>query len=106
MNEYFYGVRIFPGQDPSSVYLGWVTTQYHLHSADFSHDQVRVATVQKLDSYGGVQESVDRLSCYMVRADELYGEVSTRASQNFRSYLPHSGLQSEWSTILVAVSEG
>ena len=78
MNEYFYGVRIFPGQDPSSVYLGWVTTQYHLHSADFSHDQVRVATVQKLDSYGGVQESVDRLSCYMVRADELYGEVSTK----------------------------
>ena len=77
INEYFYGIRIFPGQDPGMVYVGWVTTQYHLHSADFSHDQVRVATVQKLDSYGGVQESVDRLSCYMVRADELYGEVST-----------------------------
>ena len=56
MNEYFYGVRVFPGQDPSCVYLGWVTTQYHFHSNDFSHDQVRVATVQKLDAYGGVQE--------------------------------------------------
>ena len=34
-------------------------------------------------------------------------EVLTRASQNFRGYLPHSGLQSEWSgALLVAVSEG
>ena len=33
--------------------------------------------------------------------------VRTRASPNFLSYLPHSGLQSEWSgPVLVAVSEG
>ena len=32
-------------------------------------------------------------------------EVHIRASQIFRSYLPHSGLQSEWSgALLVAVS--
>ena len=67
MNEYFYGVRVFPGQDPNYVYLGWVTTQYHIHTDNFTHDMVRVATVQKLDSYGGIQESVDRLSCYMVQ---------------------------------------
>ena len=56
INEYFYGVRIFPGQEPNLVHIGWVTTQYHTHTHDFSHDMVRVATVQKLDSYGGVQE--------------------------------------------------
>ena len=56
LNEYFYGVRIFPGQEPNLVYIGWVTTQYHTHTKDFAQDMVRVATVQKLDSYGGVQE--------------------------------------------------
>ena len=56
LNEYFYGVRIFPGQEPNLVYIGWVTTQYHTHTKDFTQDMVRVATVQKLDSYGGVQE--------------------------------------------------
>ena len=76
INEYFYGIRIFPGQEPNLVYLGWVTTGYHIYSKEFSHDLIRVATIQKLDSYGGVQESLDRHSSYMVRADELYAEVS------------------------------
>lgn len=56
MNEYFYGMRIFPGQDPNLVYVGWVTTQYHIHSLDFTQDMVRNVTVQKLDGYGGVVE--------------------------------------------------
>ncbi len=56
INEYFYGVRIYPGQDTNLVYIGWVTTQYHIHSMDFTHDLVRVCTIQKLDSYGGIQE--------------------------------------------------
>ena len=76
MNEFFYGVRIFPGQDPNLVYVGWVTTQYHIHSHDFTQDMVRTVTVQQLDSYGRIQQSIDRNSCYMVRADELYSEVS------------------------------
>ena len=31
-----YTRRVFPGQDPSMVYVGWVTTQYHLHTQDFN----------------------------------------------------------------------
>lgn len=31
VDEYFYGVRIFPGQDPASVYVGWVTPHYHYY---------------------------------------------------------------------------
>lgn len=57
INEYFYGVRIFPGQDPTHLYVGWVTTQYHLHSKDFNQTKVRKATVHILDEYGRV---VDR----------------------------------------------
>ncbi|XP_045464164.1 ryanodine receptor isoform X4 [Harmonia axyridis] len=80
INEYFYGVRIFPGQDPSHVYVGWVTTQYHLHSLDFNQSQVLKSSVILTDDYNRVIDCVDRHACYMVRADELYNEVSQDAS--------------------------
>ncbi|KAK7790957.1 hypothetical protein R5R35_007854 [Gryllus longicercus] len=80
INEYFYGVRIFPGQDPTHVYVGWVTTQYHLHSQAFSQANVRRASVEVTDDYGRVIDCVERQSCYMVRADELYNEVTHDAS--------------------------
>ena len=80
INEYFYGVRVFPGQDPSMVYVGWVTTQYHFHTDDFSRDCVRNVTVQKLDNYGGIAESVERQNCYLLRVDEMYAEVSNDPS--------------------------
>lgn len=56
INEYFYGVRIFPGQDPTHVYVGWVTTQYHLHSKDFNQSQVLKTSVVILDDYDRVVE--------------------------------------------------
>ncbi|XP_043499298.1 ryanodine receptor isoform X4 [Polistes fuscatus] len=80
MNEYFYGVRIFPGQDPTHVYIGWVTSQYHLHTKDFNLSRVRKASVVITDDYDRPVEQVDRQSCYMVRADELYNEVTQDAS--------------------------
>nr|CAD7424343.1 unnamed protein product [Timema monikensis] len=80
INEYFYGVRIFPGQDPTHVYVGWVTTQYHLHSKDFNQSRVRKGSVVITDDYDRVIDSIDRQSCYMVRADELYNEVTHDAS--------------------------
>ncbi|XP_067007679.2 ryanodine receptor [Anabrus simplex] len=80
INEYFYGVRIFPGQDPTHVYVGWVTTQYHLHHKDFNQSRVRKASVMIVDDYDRLVECVDRQSCYMVRADELYNEVTNDAS--------------------------
>lgn len=56
INEYFYGVRIFPGQDPTHVYVGWVTTQYHVHSKDFSQDKVRHASIFVEDDGGKTSE--------------------------------------------------
>ncbi|XP_055904502.1 ryanodine receptor isoform X13 [Eupeodes corollae] len=80
INEYFYGVRIFPGQDPTHVYVGWVTTQYHLHSKDFNKSKVRCASVVIEDYYEQIMEHIDRQSCYVVRADELFNEVTQDAS--------------------------
>lgn len=56
INEYYYGVRIFPGQDPTHVYVGWVTTQYHLHTKDFSQNHVRKSTVTIVDEYNRILE--------------------------------------------------
>ncbi|KAH9635656.1 hypothetical protein HF086_001447 [Spodoptera exigua] len=80
INEYFYGVRIFPGQDPTHVYIGWVTTQYHLHSKDFNQSKVTKSSVIITDDYDRIVENVNRQSCYMVRADELYNEVMAEAT--------------------------
>ncbi|KAJ8665342.1 hypothetical protein QAD02_007004, partial [Eretmocerus hayati] len=80
MNEYFYGVRIFPGQDPTHVYVGWVTSQYHLHTKDFNLSKVRKVSVEVVDDYDRPLVHVERQSCYMVRADELYNEVTQDAS--------------------------
>ncbi|XP_072162212.1 ryanodine receptor isoform X2 [Bemisia tabaci] len=80
MNEYFYAVRIFPGQDPTHVYIGWVTTQYHLHSSTFNQSHVRQSNITVLDDYGRIVDSINRQSCYMLRADELYNEVTNDAS--------------------------
>ncbi|KAK3867881.1 hypothetical protein Pcinc_026695, partial [Petrolisthes cinctipes] len=79
MNEYFYGVRIFPGQDPAHVYIGWVTTQYHIHDTAFDQSKVRSVIVQEYTEEGHIQNAVERHSCYMFRADELHAEVSTDA---------------------------
>ena len=59
----------------ATIPLSQVTTQYHLHTDDFSQDCVRSCTVQRLDNYGGISESVDRQSCYLMRVDEMYAEV-------------------------------
>ncbi|XP_015040422.2 ryanodine receptor isoform X3 [Drosophila pseudoobscura] len=80
INEYFYGVRIFPGQDPTHVYVGWVTTQYHLHSREFNKNKVRRGSVYIEDDYEVPIERIDRQSCYVVRADELFNEVTQDAS--------------------------
>lgn len=53
INEYFYGVRIFPGQDPTHVYVGWVTTQYHFHGLEFNLEKVRRSSVAVAGDYDG-----------------------------------------------------
>ncbi|ERL88664.1 hypothetical protein D910_06048 [Dendroctonus ponderosae] len=57
VNEYFYGVRIFPGQDPTHTYVGWVTTQYHFYSKEFNQNHVLKSSVVIADDYDRI---VDR----------------------------------------------
>lgn len=50
IDEYYFGVRIFPGQDPNHVYVGWVTTNYHYYDKSFDISKVRKVTFNRVDA--------------------------------------------------------
>ncbi|KAF0870432.1 RYR2 protein, partial [Crocuta crocuta] len=68
--EYYYSVRIFPGQEPANVWVGWITSDFHQYDAGFDLDRVRTVTVTLGDEKGKVHESIKRSNCYMVCAGE------------------------------------
>ena len=49
VDEYYYSVRIFPGQDPSQVYVGWMTPGFHFMESSFEMKKTRHAVVSVLD---------------------------------------------------------
>uniref|UniRef100_A0A0N4ZPH7 Ryanodine receptor 44F n=1 Tax=Parastrongyloides trichosuri TaxID=131310 RepID=A0A0N4ZPH7_PARTI len=75
INDYYYGLRIFPGQDPSSVYVGWVTPQYHSHVSSFKNSQaVRSCKFAELELSGMLtmpNESIEFKNCFLLNAGEL-----------------------------------
>ncbi|KAM8814823.1 ryanodine receptor 2 isoform 1-T1 [Rhynchonycteris naso] len=69
-STYYYSVRIFPGQEPANVWVGWVTSDFHQYDTRFDLDRVRTVTVTLGDEKGKVHESIKRSNCYMVCAGE------------------------------------
>uniref|UniRef100_A0A8C0DS81 Ryanodine receptor 2 n=1 Tax=Balaenoptera musculus TaxID=9771 RepID=A0A8C0DS81_BALMU len=69
-STYYYSVRIFPGQEPASVWVGWITSDFHQYDTGFDLDRVRTVTVTLGDEKGKVHESIKRSNCYMVCAGE------------------------------------
>lgn len=52
----YYAIRIFAGQDPSCVWVGWVTPDYHLYSEKFDLNKNCTVTVTLGDERGRVHE--------------------------------------------------
>uniref|UniRef100_A0A8C3VFG9 Ryanodine receptor 2 n=1 Tax=Catharus ustulatus TaxID=91951 RepID=A0A8C3VFG9_CATUS len=69
-STYYYSVRIFPGQEPANVWVGWITSDFHQYDTSFELDRVRTVTVTLGDEKGKVHESIKRSNCYMVCAGE------------------------------------
>uniref|UniRef100_G3U9F3 Ryanodine receptor 1 n=1 Tax=Loxodonta africana TaxID=9785 RepID=G3U9F3_LOXAF len=63
---YYYSVRVFAGQEPSCVWVGWVTPDYHQHDMNFDLSKVRAVTVTMGDEHGNVHSSLKCSNCYMV----------------------------------------
>ncbi|XP_030626784.1 ryanodine receptor 3 [Chanos chanos] len=82
ITKYFHSVRVFAGQDPSSVWVGWVTPDYHYYSKNFSLGKVRTVTVTLGDERGRVHESVRRSNCYMVCAGDIIGGSHSSGRNN------------------------
>ncbi|XP_031434602.1 ryanodine receptor 2 isoform X2 [Clupea harengus] len=79
-SAYYYSVRVLPGQDPSCVWVGWVTSSFHRQQQGFDLERVRRVTVTLGDEQGKVHESVKRCSCFMVCATEAVGQTHSRSS--------------------------
>ncbi|KAM6461143.1 ryanodine receptor 3 [Liasis olivaceus] len=77
---YYYSVKIFAGQDPSSVWIGWVTPDYHFYSEHFDLNKNCTVTVTLGDERGRVHESVKRSNCYLVWG----GESSVNSQRSSR----------------------
>uniref|UniRef100_A0A672VF99 Ryanodine receptor 2 n=1 Tax=Strigops habroptila TaxID=2489341 RepID=A0A672VF99_STRHB len=63
-------MRIFPGQEPANVWVGWITSDFHQYDTSFDLERVRTVTVTLGDEKGKVHESIKRSNCYMVCAGE------------------------------------
>ncbi|KPP74149.1 hypothetical protein Z043_106725, partial [Scleropages formosus] len=68
---YYYAVRVFAGQEPSGVWVGWVTPDYHQYDLHFDLSKVRSVTVTVGDDKGNIHDSIKRSNCYMVWGGEF-----------------------------------
>uniref|UniRef100_X1Z8I7 Ryanodine receptor n=1 Tax=Capitella teleta TaxID=283909 RepID=X1Z8I7_CAPTE len=76
IDEYYYGVRIFPGQDPAQVYVGWVTPQFHTYNPEFDIKKIRNVVVCSLDANNQLQSGFSRKNSYIVSAGDLQNRYS------------------------------
>ncbi|KAG7283030.1 hypothetical protein CRUP_012923 [Coryphaenoides rupestris] len=77
ITTYHHTVRVFAGQDPALVWVGWVTPDYHYYNKNFSLGKTRTVTVTLGDERGR------RSNCYMVWGADAAGSSSLgRASSD------------------------
>ncbi|KAM9341381.1 ryanodine receptor 3 [Symphorus nematophorus] len=80
--KYYHSVRVFAGQDPAGVWVGWVTPDYHYYSNNFNLGKNRTVTVTLGDERGRVHESVRRSNCYMVWGGDVTNAAHTSSRNN------------------------
>ncbi|KAJ4919685.1 hypothetical protein JOQ06_026333, partial [Pogonophryne albipinna] len=80
ITTYYHSVRVFAGQDPASIWVGWVTPDYHFYSKNFGLNKMRRVTVTLGDERGRVHESVQRSNCYIVCGTDAIDPSSSRSN--------------------------
>jgi hypothetical protein len=75
VDEFYYGVRLFPGQDGSKVYVGWATSRLHLSvdklDRNFNQKDTSRCTLINTSSDGSIVSSLTRSECLMLSAIDL-----------------------------------
>lgn len=54
--QYYYSVRVFAGQEPSGIWVGWITPDYHQYDHHFDMNKVRNVTVTVGDDKGNIHD--------------------------------------------------
>lgn len=75
IDEYYYGVRIFPGQEPSHVMCGWVTSHFKHQNLSTLQDVQHTQIIQSTSLLTGQAEICERRECYLLNAGQLYKEM-------------------------------
>ncbi|KAK6101668.1 RIH domain family protein [Brugia pahangi] len=76
IDEFYYAIRIFPGQDPANVWVGWVTPKYHFYAERFiTGEAIRRCKYQGTSENVNEGESLEYRNCYVVNAAELLQSV-------------------------------
>ncbi|KAG7217307.1 hypothetical protein INR49_027851 [Caranx melampygus] len=83
---YYYSVRVFAGQEPSGVWVGWITPDYHQYDLHFDISKVRNVTVTVGDDKGNIHDSIKRSNCYMVWGGEFSSSQQTRVEPNTKLF--------------------
>jgi hypothetical protein len=89
VHEYYYAIRILPGQNPRSVFIGWVTSRFKpILQKDILQDDtlttsktklaklIRRCTITQTGEDGSILESVIRQDAYMFCASDLLENMS------------------------------
>lgn len=63
--QYYYSVKILHGQNPSCVWVGWVTSNFHCYDKSFDLEKMCSVTVTLGDQWGKVLERLMTSSLYL-----------------------------------------
>lgn len=79
--QYYHSVRVFAGQDPASVWVGFVTPDYHYHCKNFGLSRTQTVTVTLGDERGRVHER--QATCLLISGVYWMSErcIAVRESQ-------------------------
>ncbi len=84
VHEYYYAIRILPGQNPRSVFIGWITSRY---KPIYRQDNISINTLNKLIRHctitqtgddGKIIESIQRQDAYMFCASDLLDNMTDK----------------------------
>lgn len=70
--QYYYSVRVFAGQEPSGVWVGWITPDYHQYDPHFDISKVRNVTVTVGDDKGNIHDRYVTLSLDRKRRKRVF----------------------------------
>ena len=81
--QYMFCLRVFPGQDISNIWVGWVTPGFHLYNAErFDQSMARSVTLTIGDAKGRITETIKRSDCFMLSGADIVKDQQAAAAES------------------------